>query len=270
MKLTAKQTKRWLVPFLQTIAFCYLAMPVQASEKLEVTIIDQYVDLHTGPGRGFPIVNAIEHGQEVILLKKRTDWIKVELPKKEFKQLLPFLPFKVTKGITGWAHRDDLELTLGDDGKLIEFDEVDIEDFVNRRWSAGAAAGDFGGADALSIYGGYRFTKNLTVEAKATHAIGNFSNSVSVGASLLHETWPHWRVSPYFSMGVAVIKVNPDATLVETEDRTDSMLMVGLGAQGYITRSFMVRMEYTNNLILTSRDENEEVKEWKIGLNVFF
>ncbi|MGI1679617.1 MAG: SH3 domain-containing protein [Cellvibrionaceae bacterium] len=254
MKLTVHQTKRWLVLFFQTIAFCYLAMPTQASEKLEVTIIDQYVDLHTGPGRGFPIVHAVEYGQKIVLAKKRTDWIKVELP----------------KGITGWAHRDDLELTLGNDGKLIEFDQVDIDDFINRRWSAGAAAGDFGGADALSIYGGYRFTKNFTLEAKVTHAVGSFSNSLSVGTSLLHETWPHWRVSPYFTMGVAIIKVSPDATLVKTEDRTDSMLMVGLGAQGYITRSFMVRMEYTNNLILTSRNENEEVKEWKIGLNVFF
>jgi len=31
-----------------------------------------------------------------------------------------------------------------------------------------------------------------------------------------------------------------------------------------------MRLEYNNYLALTSRDDNEEVNEWKMGFNVFF
>lgn len=246
---------RWLLVALPSVIFCSFSALSNAAQIFNVIIIDPFVDLHTGPGRGYPVVQIVEHGEKAMMLKKRTDWIQVE----------------TEKGFIGWTHRDNLALTLAEDrSALIEFDEVDIEDYISRRWSAGVAAGDFGGADAMSFYGGYRFTDHLTLEGKLTHAIGNFSDSVSVGFSLLHETWPHWRVSPYFHMGVAVIQVNPNATLTQPEDRTDTMMMVGVGAQTYITRRFMLRAEYVNNLILTSRNENEEVIEWKIGLNVFF
>jgi len=250
-----RQPIGWLGQLLARMVFFSVSFSAQADDDtLEVTIIDQFIDLHTGPGRGFPVVQIIEYGENVTMLKKRTDWIKVE----------------TRRGFEGWAHRDDLTLTLGNDGALIEFDQVNVDDYVGRRWNAGVAAGEFGGADALSAYMGYRFTNNFTYQGKVTHAFGNFSDSMSGGFSILHETWPHWRVSPFFSLGVGMIKINPDATLVQSEDRTDTMLMVGVGAQGYVSRRFMLRMEYTNNLILTSRDENEEVKEWKVGLNIFF
>lgn len=250
-----RQPVGWLIRILASIVFCSVIFSAQADDDtLDVTIIDPFIDLHSGPGRGFPVVQVIERGEKITMLKKRTDWIKV----------------KTRRGFEGWAHRNDLTLTLSDDGALIEFDQVDVDDYVGRHWNAGIAAGDFGGADALSAYVGYRFTDNLTFEGKVTHAMGNFSDSMSGGFSLIHETWPHWRVSPFFSLGVGMISTNPDATLVQTEDRTDTMLMVGVGAQAYITRRFMLRAEYTNNMILTSRDENEEVKEWKLGLNIFF
>lgn len=223
-------------------------------ENLVVTILDPYADMHTGPGRGFPIDYVIERGETATLLKRRTDWIKVE----------------TAKGRRGWVHRDDLNLTLGPDDYLVEFNDPTIEDYVSRRWSGGFAAGDFAGADALSAFIGYRFSNNLSTELKVTQAIGNFSNSFIVGASMVHEPFPEWRVSPFFSIGVGSIKTTPDATLVQTEDRTDTIMMVGIGAQAYISRQFMLRVEYTNNLILTSRDENDEVNEWKIGFNVFF
>jgi len=32
----------------------------------------------------------------------------------------------------------------------------------------------------------------------------------------------------------------------------------------------MLRGEYRNNIVFTSRDDNEEVDEWKLGLAFFF
>lgn len=240
---------------LLTLFVCLALTPTAlADERLDVIIIDPYVDMHTGPGRGYPITHVIERGESTTMLKRRTDWIKI----------------RGKRGKTGWAHRDDLSLTLGPRDELYEFDDPDMGDYISRRWSGGFAAGDFGGADTLSAYLGYRFSHNLSLEGKVTQAIGNFSDSTILGVSFIHETWPEWRVSPYFTLGIAVIDTSPDATLVQTEDRTDGMMMVGLGAQTYLSRHFMLRLEYTNNLILTSRNENEEVNEWKLGFNVFF
>jgi hypothetical protein len=38
----------------------------------------------------------------------------------------------------------------------------------------------------------------------------------------------------------------------------------------HITGRLFLRAEVTNHYILTSRNTNEEVNEWKVGLNVFF
>lgn len=236
------------------IVLCLAGTAAAADEELRVTIIDPYVDMHTGPGRGFPITHVIEKGEETTLLKRRTDWIKV----------------LSRKGKTGWVHRDDLQLTLGPDDQLYELSDPGIGDYVERRWSGGFAAGDFGGADSLSAYLGYRFSRNLSLEGRVTHAVGNFSDSLIFGASLLHETWPEWRISPYFTLGIAAIETSPDATLVQAEDRSDVMMTVGAGAQTWLSRQFLLRLEYSNNLNLTSRNENEEVDEWKLGFSVFF
>jgi hypothetical protein len=223
-------------------------------EPLAVTILDPFADMHTGPGRGYPIDHVIERGESITLVRRRTDWIQVE----------------TKRGRRGWVSRDALNLTLGPDDTLIEFQEATIEDYRSRRWSGGFGFGDFAGADTIAMYLGYRFSNNLSFEIKATQAIGSFSNNYIVGGSVVHELFPEWRVSPFFALGAGAITTKPDATLVQTEDRTDAMLFVGIGAHAYISRHFMLRAEYTINLILTSRDEHERVNEWKLGINIFF
>jgi len=240
--------------FLAAITLFLFSLPCFAADEVTVTILDPFINLHTGPGRGYPVTQVIARGEAATLVKKRTDWVQV----------------RTAKGFEGWAHRDSLSLTMGPDGILFEFDDPDIDDFIARRWSAGFGGGDFEGAATLSVFMGYKFTNNLSIEGKFTQAIGNFSDSLIAGVSIVHETWPDWRVSPYFSLGVGVIETRPDATLVQPTDRTDVLLMTGIGAQTYISRSFVLRGEFVNNLILTSRNENEEVNEWKIGLSFFF
>lgn len=253
MKQTLLQRRRQLW-FLLAIAAFYWPAFSQADDLFSVTILDPFVDLHTGPGRGFPITHVVERGESIELLKRRTDWVLV----------------RTVRGKEGWANRESLNLTLGEDGKLAEFIDPGLEDYIQRRWSGGFAAGDFSGAESLSGFLAYRFTNNLTVEGKITQAIGNFSDSLLGGISLQHEAFPEWRVSPFFALGVGVIKTSPDATLVQTEDRTDNVLMAGVGAHVYLSRRFMLRIEHTNHVILTSRNENDEVDEWKIGFTAFF
>ena len=42
-----------------------------------VEVSGPYIELHSGPGRGFPVFHTVERGGEVALLKRRTDWYRV-------------------------------------------------------------------------------------------------------------------------------------------------------------------------------------------------
>ena len=52
--------------------------PAAADDALIVArVVEPYIELHTGPGRGYPIFYIAERGESVTVLKQRTDWIKV-------------------------------------------------------------------------------------------------------------------------------------------------------------------------------------------------
>ena len=57
---------------------------------------------------------------------------------------------------------------------------------------------------------------------------------------------------------------------VATVDRTDSLAQVGFGVRTYLTRRFILRAEYKSYVVFTSRNDNEEIREWKAGLSFFF
>jgi Bacterial SH3 domain/Outer membrane protein beta-barrel domain len=219
-----------------------------------VEIADPYLELHTGPGRGYPVFYVVDRGEEVVIEKRRTDWFKV----------------RTDRGRTGWVHREQLLATLDPDGTPFELDEPTRENFASRRWEGGVMAGDFGGASVIALDAGYALNENFTVEAGVAHAIGDFSNSVFATLSLVHVFDPAWRISPYVSIGTGVIRTQPKSTLVATEDRTDQLAQVGIGVRAYLTRRFMVRTEYKSYVVFTSRDDNEEVDEWKAGFAFFF
>jgi hypothetical protein len=72
------------------------------------------------------------------------------------------------------------------------------------------------------------------------------------------------------ALGTGVLRTEPKATLVQTEDRTDQVGHVGIGLRAHLTRRLLLRGEYSSYLAFTSRDDNEEVDEWKAGFAFFF
>jgi hypothetical protein len=243
----------WLV-----LALCqvFVAATAAGAERQyrEVVIEDPYIDLHTGPGVGYPIFFVAERGEQVELLKRRTDWIKVRVP----------------RGQEGWVHRDQLKTTLNPDGSEFDLPEPGLEDYAARRWEVGALYGDFGGANVIATYVSHSFTPNLSGELWFSEAIGQFADSKLATLNIVHLMYPDRRVSPYFTLGTGVINTQPKATLVATVDRTDSFAQVGAGMRLYLTRRFVFRAEYKAHVVFTSRDDNEEIREWKAGVSFFF
>ncbi|MGM8228874.1 SH3 domain-containing protein [Cellvibrio sp. ARAG 10.3] len=235
-------------------AALWLSPGAWADDDPQVTVNDAYINVHNGPGRGYPIFHVVERGEVITLLKSRTDWIKI----------------KTYRGKTGWVRRRDLQFTLGPDGQPPELDDPKQEDYLTDRFELGVALGDFNGADSLTGTLGYRFTENLTAELRVAQNTGQFSDSQILAVALLHQPFPEWRISPFFSLGTGEIKTLPSATLVEPEDRNDTLIQASLGSYIHLTGRFFMRVEYTNHMILTSRNDNEEVNEWKVGFNIFF
>jgi Outer membrane protein beta-barrel domain/Bacterial SH3 domain len=236
----------------------FLAGPAQADPSADdgrkILIVDPFIELHTGPGRGYPIFHVIERGREVTIVKRRTDWFQL----------------RTDRGLEGWAPRAQMVATLEPTGEPLDLEEPARENYMSRRWQAGLLGGNFGGASEVSAFGGYAFSDNLSIELTLTHVLGEFSNGYAATLGLMHLFVPEWRASPYFTLGTGAIYIEPKSTLVRAIDRDDQIGYAGVGVQVYLTRRFMLRGEYRNNIIFTSRDDNEEVDEWKLGLAFFF
>ncbi len=227
---------------------------IPEKEGVQLEVMAPYIELRTGPGRGYPITHVAERGENLRAFKRMTDWYKVE----------------TTDGIMGWVRRDELDGSRAEDGSIAEFSTPDKLAYEERRWELGVAGGDFSGADGVTTYLSYHLTANISAELKFTQAFGEFSNIKLYSLNAVHQPWPQWRVSPFFTLGSGVMRTFPKPGLVETEDREDSALTVGGGVFIYISRNFLGRIEFNNHSVLTSRTENEEVDEWKAGFSVFF
>ncbi len=231
------------------------APPALADKALRsVAVADPYLELHTGPGRGYPIFHVVDRGETVSIVKQRTDWYLI----------------RTDREVEGWVDADQMKLTLTPAGDEFDIERATVEDFTNARWEAGVLAGDFGGANIVSLYGSYSLNPYVSVEVWGSQILGNFSNGWTGSVNVVHEAFPEWRVSPFFTLGAGVIHTEPKSTIIQGEDRTDQIGHVGGGFRIYATRRFLLRAEYKSYVVFTSRDDNEEVEEWKVGFAFFF
>lgn len=243
--------------FLLVAALVFLPSVTPAYGKTshyEAVVAEPFLELHTGPGRGYPVFHVVDRGEQIEVVMRRTDWFQV----------------RTTRGIEGWVKLDQMQATLDTSGRQTAIDEPTTDDYVGRRWEVGLQLGDLDGANVISAYGGYHFTRNLSAELHVGEVSGNFSSGWLATADIVHQPFPEWRVSPYATLGTGVIHISPRATLVQTQDRTDQVGHVGLGLRMYVSKRFMFRGEYNSYLTFTSRDSNEELDEWKAGFAFFF
>jgi opacity protein-like surface antigen len=237
---------------------CNLALtglPAAAEEALtQALVVEPYVEMHTQPGRGYPVFYVAERGETVELLKRRTDWVKI----------------RNHRGIEGWVHVNGIGRTVDELGEPLAIEAADLQAFTNRRWEFGFMVGDYDSSDAISAYLGWHFTRNLSFELAATENFGEYSDGRMATASIVHQMFPHLRYSPFLTIGGGVRETNPRSTLVSTRDRTDNTANVGAGIRIHLTRRLMLRLQYKYYVVMTDRDDDEEVNEWKLGISAFF
>lgn len=239
--------------FIVVLIFC-LAGPTYGKGGRTVVIADPFIELHSGPGKGYPIFHVADRGEQITVNKRRTDWFKI----------------RTQNGKKGWVHVGQLTRTLDLDGEQTEIEMPGRGEYLRRNTEVGFQIGDFDGANAISVYTAYLFSENLSAELWGTHLSGSFSSGWMANVNLVHQPYPEWFLSPYFALGTGIVHIEPKATLVQTETRTDQEAHVGFGLRTYLNERFMIRAEYRSYVVFTKRDSNEEVDEWKAGFAFFF
>jgi hypothetical protein len=227
---------------------------VLAEGVAEVKVTKPYLELHTGPGEGYPIFYVVDRGEFVDVLKRKTDWFLV----------------RTRKNIEGWVNRIQIEETKTTTGEQAEVRELSLSNYSNRRWEAGLVGGIFNDSPVMTLYGGYALMQNLSAEISISKVTADYSNSQLVNLNLVSEPFNDWRYSPFFTLGFGQIQTKPKATLVLVQDRTDLVAHVGVGVKAYLTRRFILRAEYKHYVAFSSNDNNKEFDEWKAGFAFFF
>lgn len=220
----------------------------------QVRVVVPFIQWHTGPASAYPVFHVSESGEWLTLLSRKTQWLKV----------------RDHKGREGWVALADVQLTQDGAGEPVRLSEPRFDDFSSRRWEVGFMLGRFDDASVNSAYAGYWMTENLALELSGSQILSNASESLLVSASLLHQPFPRWRVSPFFTLGVGQIFIDPKSSLSNPDSRDDTVAHAGLGLRFYISDRYFLRAEVKDYTVFTDRETNEEATEWKLGFSVFF
>ena len=237
-------------------ALCHAAEPAiePATDVEPVQITEPYIELHTGPGRGFPVFFVSERGQWIDITLRHTDWYKV----------------RTAEGKVGWVHRHQLESTLTDAGQTRTFRDLLLDDYLSRRVQAGAAWGQFSSAPMLKVWSSYRLSDTLSAEATLGQVQGTFSGTSFWHVNLLSEPWSDHRISPFFGIGLGRMSNVPNASLVDAT-RTDAQIgNATLGVRYYVSDRFVLRGDYTLYTGFVSDSSSLEFRALTAGISFFF
>jgi hypothetical protein len=228
----------------------------QVSERVQVA--DPYLEMRTGPGRGFPVTHVAERHEFVIIELRNTDWYKVRTVSDTGNDK------------TGWVHRRQLAATLTDAGVAKTFRDVALDDYLTRRVQIGAAYGRFRSEPMQKLWIGYRLSDALSLEGTVAQVQGVFSGTDLWHGDLLAEPWSDQRLSPFLGIGIGRFRNFPNQSLVGATDTNVNLANATVGLRYYLTERFVLRADYTLYTAFVSDQRAQEFRAVTAGLSFFF
>ncbi len=230
--------------------------PAHAAEepRERLVVADPYLEVHTGPGRGYPVFHVVERADWVEIELRHTDWFKV----------------RTSDGKVGWVVRQQLERTLTEAGGQKTFRDVALDDYLKRKLEMGAAYGRFKKEPILKLWMGYRLTDTLSLEGTVGQVQGVFSGTDLWHFNLNAEPWSHQRWSPYFGIGVGKFKNIPNASLVGAQSTNVNLANGTIGLRYYLTDRFVARVDYTFYTAFLADTRYGEYRAVTAGVLFFF
>lgn len=226
------------------------ARPV--GERLRIT--DPYIELHTGPGRGYPVFFVAGRDEWIAIELRYTDWYKV----------------RTDGGKLGWVHRRQLQTTLTEAGSQKGFRDIALDDYLQRRLELGAGVGRFKGEPMLKVFGGYRLGDTLQLEGTIGQVQGVFSGTDFWHVNLNAEPWSDKRLSPFFGVGFGKFRNFPNLSLVQAINTNAKLANAQIGLRYYLTERFVARVDYSIYTAYVSEQRSTEYRAIAAGLSFFF
>lgn len=225
----------------------------QSSDGVVVVVGSPYIELYVQPGRSHARFHAVEKNQRLRLFKSRAGWYKAETEDGNF----------------GWVPAEALHSVYDTEGYPLDLAIPDWHE-AQKPWQLGLTAGSFSGAETYTVFTGYRFTANISAELRYSQAFGVSTNYKLTSLMLVHQPFPQWRASPFFTLGAGQMKIFRESVNAISADEEDITISNGGGLIFYLTHNVSARIEYNHHTLLTTADNNEEVDQWKAGFSVLF
>lgn len=227
--------------------------PWQSSDGVVVIVGSPYIELYVQPGRSHARFHAVEKNERLRLFKSRAGWYQVE----------------TQDGKTGWVPEHALHTVYDAQGYALDLSTPQWHEARNP-WQLGLVAGTFGGTEAYTVFTGYRFTPNLSAELRYGQAFGVSTRYKLSSLMFVHQLFPKWRASPFFTLGAGKMKIYRETVNALSPDENDITISTGGGLIFYLTHNVSARVEYNHHILLTTADRNQEVDQWKAGFSVLF
>ena len=243
---------------LATVLLAGLALPAHAAdapasaERLQVA--EPYLEMHTGPGRGYPVFFVVEKAQWVAIELRRTDWYRV----------------RAEGGQVGWVQRKQLETTLTAAGGSKTFRDLLLDDYLARRVEFSGGWGRFKSEPMLRLGLQARFADTLGAEVVVGQVQGLFSGTDFWHVSLVSEPWSDRRLSPYFAVGLGQFRNIPNSSLVDAATTDAKLAHASLGLRWHISERFTARLDWSLYTAFVSDNRSTEYRSLTAGLGFYF
>lgn len=225
-----------------------------AAQAERLAVADAFLELHSGPGRGYPVFFVVERGASVVIELRRTDWFRV----------------RAAGGQVGWVPRAQLERTLTEAGIGKSFRDILLDDFLRRRVEFGGGGGRFGGEPMLKLWLGVRLASPISVELAGGQVQGTFSGTDFWHLGLVAEPWHDQRWSPFVSVGLGTFRNIPNRSLVDAAGVNAKLAHASAGVRWYITERFVARADTTLYTAFVADNRSIEYRALSLGLAFFF
>ena len=243
---------RRLLAALLLVQALHTGLANAAAKSLVLVVAEPFLEMRSGPGRGFPVIYVIGRDELVTVLYSRTEWYKIRAP----------------HGQEGWVRRADLALTTLTSGEPAPIPPYPV--FSTHQWEVGAGYGVYNRQNLVTAYADYSLTDSIDAEFVVQQALGTLDNRYVATVGLRHTFVPEWKwFSPTAGLGAGYQYID-DKVPPAPRDKSNEMAYVSLGVRGFITRRFMWRADWRHYVVFNNLNVSEELEEWKLGFAVFF
>lgn len=236
-----------------TLAALLMALPALAvsaddsdeAPSTRISISAPFVDMHAGPGRGFPVDHSVLRGEVLDVFERHTDWYRV----------------RTSRGAEGWVHR--LALT-SPDGRLPAESPIEARDtqaIVN------LSLGSFDGMNSVEASAEVSFMAGLSLGGGFLRG-GDMERDVRLWTLTLRQYFePMGSVTPWVGGGAGKLSLDDETTLTS---QSLTLPHVTAGADIQWLERTRLRLEYRHHIPNSSNEDIQESDEWKAGIAVYY